>query len=192
MPKNMPTWLIVVLIFVIGFLAYGLLTNSTTEDQKPPAFSEQNGSDAAEANTTNNKDVQVAPDFTLTDLDGNSVSLADFKGKNIFLNFFATWCGSCRAEMPDLEQIFQNYQDDDFIVLAVNIGESPSKVEDYITANNFTFPVLLDQERTVAKTYKVSSIPMSFFINEDGVIEYKHLGLLDYEQMTVLVDRLLQ
>ena len=192
MAKNIPVWLIVALVLILGFFVYGLLSNSTAESQKPPVLDEQSKPDTAESNTPNNGDVPVAPDFTLTDLDGNSITLADFKGKYLILNFFATWCGVCQAEMPELEKIYQDYQGKDLVVLAVNIGEDPDKVKDYLTANNYTLPVAFDQELTTAITYRVSSIPVTFFINEEGLIEGKHSGLIDYEQMAALLDKLLQ
>jgi len=169
---------------------YGLWNNSAAENRKPLVLDEQSNPNAAE--TTPNGDSPVAQDFTLTDLDGNSVSLADYKGKYLILNFFATWCDVCRAEMPDLEKIYRDYQEKGLVVLVVNLGEDPAKIKDYIAANDFTFPVVLDQELTVAGTYKVSAIPASFIINEDGIILGKHLGPIDYEQMAALLDKLLQ
>ena len=119
---------------------------------------------------------QPAPDFKLQNLDGESVSLSDFKGKAVLVNFWATWCGPCRIEMPYLQEIYEEWSEQGLVLLAVNIGESPAKVKDFMEKYNLSFPVLLDAKTTVAREYNVSGIPTTFFIDKDGVIQVKIVG----------------
>jgi peroxiredoxin len=121
-----------------------------------------------------------AIDFTLKDPDGKEISLSDYKGKKVLLNFWATWCNPCKKEMPDLEKIHQSYPD--VAVLAVNI-DSNQDIKGFMTDLKLTFPTVLDVDEKVNKGYNVVSIPTSFFINEKGVIEKKVVGIMEYKQM---------
>lgn len=155
--------------------------NPPASNQTPPT---------AQPPTAPKTDVQVAPDFTLTNLNGEEVSLSDYRGQNVYLNFWASWCPPCRAEMPDMEEIHQEYQDKGLVVLTVNLAESKDTVQKFITANDFTFPVLLDPKNEAAKLYKITSIPVSVFINKDGVIAEKRVGMLTKKQMEELIQSL--
>ena len=106
-----------------------------------------------------------APDFQLDNLRGEAVSLAQFRGKPVLLNFWASWCGPCRQEMPFLQEIYENQelQDTGLVILAVNIGESPATAERFMEAGGFSFPVLLDIDNSVAGKYNVRGIPATFF-----------------------------
>ncbi|GAI00918.1 unnamed protein product, partial [marine sediment metagenome] len=90
-----------------------------------------------------------AKDFTLEDLKRSAVSLRDFEGKVIFLNFWATWCPPCRIEMPAMEKLWQKFKDEDFVILAVDLREAREKVSSFIKENGYTFPVLLDSRGAV-------------------------------------------
>jgi len=139
----------------------------------------------------NTGQIDLAPDFSLTDLDGNTVSLSDYRGqKNVYINFWASWCGPCKLEMPDIEEIHREYEDKDLVVLTVNVGESQNVVEKYINSNGFSFPVLLDPEMAVSKLYKVNSIPVSIFIDKEGKIINQRVGLLTKEQMLSYIEKL--
>jgi len=116
-----------------------------------------------------------APDFQLPNLDGQPASLSDFQGKPVLLNFWAVRCPPCRSEMPFIEGVFVE-ESENLVILAVNIGEAPSTVEDFITSNNFSFPVLLDTEQNVALKYNIRAIPTTFFIDPDGVIQQIKVG----------------
>jgi peroxiredoxin len=133
-----------------------------------------------------------APDFTLTDLQGNNVTLSQYKGKNIYLNFWASWCGPCKDELPDIEKIHQEYKDKDLVVLTVNPGEEKEIVKKFIEDQKYTFPVLLDSKMDVARLYKTNDIPVSLFINKEGTIVFKKVGLMTGEEMKKAVDSLYQ
>lgn len=183
--KKFPIWLMVVLAGLAIFLAAQFFLPDESSTQSPtPAPSGSNGAETSAPNPAAAKtESQVAPPFTLTDLEGKTVSLADYRGKNVYLNFWASWCPPCRAEMPDMERIYQELKDQDFVVLAVNVREDPTTVQQFITTNAFTFPVLLDGKGTVVSSYKVSAIPVSVFINKEGVIVSKQVGTMTYNQM---------
>lgn len=118
-----------------------------------------------------------APDFVLRDVNDNLVRLSDFRGKTVVLNFWATWCAPCRAEMPDLQAIYeQRLPDNDFVVLAVDLEESRGPVEDFIDEFGLTFPVAFDSSGSVARHYGVIGLPDSFFIDSEGIVREVILG----------------
>ncbi|WP_040210459.1 TlpA disulfide reductase family protein [Clostridium polynesiense] len=133
---------------------------------------------------------EAASDFKLKDLSGKEVSLSDFKGKKIFLNFWASWCPPCKAEMPDMEKLYQETKDSDLVILAVNIGEGRPTASKFIKENKLNFPVLLDDTTAIALKYEVASIPTSYFIDKDGNISAKHIGMMSYEKMKSFVDNI--
>ncbi|BCN29563.1 TlpA disulfide reductase family protein [Anaeromicropila herbilytica] len=130
-------------------------------------------------------------DFTLKDLNGNDVKLSDYKGKNVYLNFFATWCPPCREEMPDIEKVYQKYKNKDFVVLAINLGEDRDTVKNFITQNKYNFNVLLDSDQSVATQYNITAIPVSIFINKDGQIVSKKVGAMSGVDMELNIKLLL-
>lgn len=128
----------------------------------------------------------IAPSFTLKDLDGNEVSLGDYKGKKILLNFWASWCPPCRAEMPDMESFYQNYKDKGYVVIAVNAASTEKNSQDapaFVKKNDLTFPVLVDEKGSINARYNVMSLPTSYFIDSDGVIRNKVIGAMSEEHM---------
>jgi thiol-disulfide isomerase/thioredoxin len=131
-----------------------------------------------------------AIDFSLTDLDGNKVSLKDLKGKNVYINFWATWCPWCIKELPDIEKIYQEYKDKDLVVLAVDIGEDKTTVKNFITKNSYYLNVQLETDQSVSQAYGISSIPVSMFIDKDGNIAAKRVGALSEEEMQSYVKQL--
>ena len=118
----------------------------------------------------------VAPDFQLPNLDYEPMSLNELRGKPVVLNFWATWCPPCVDEMPYLQEIHEEYSDKGLILLAINIGESPTTVENFLQNNNLALPVLLDVGGVVAQQYSILRVPTTFFIDGDGVIQEKRIG----------------
>ncbi len=119
---------------------------------------------------------KLAPDFTLNGLDGQEVSLSDLRGKPVLLNFWATWCGPCRIEMPFLQEIYEKWTDKELVLLAVNLHEDPDKVREFVEGAGFSFPVLLTTGNEVPLSYNVRNIPATFFIDADGVIRDIKVG----------------
>jgi thiol-disulfide isomerase/thioredoxin len=118
----------------------------------------------------------LAPDFELKDLDGKTVSLRGLRGRPVLLNFWATWCPPCRAEMPYLQQVFEEWQGKELAVLTIDIGESRATVQNYLQSYNLALPVLLDTKKTVAYKYGFRYVPTTFFIDKDGVIQRMRVG----------------
>jgi thiol-disulfide isomerase/thioredoxin len=117
-----------------------------------------------------------APDFELYDLEGEIHKLSDYKGQPVLLNFWATWCGPCRSEMPHLEEVYEEWKDKGLTFFAVNVGESSTDVTSFLDFFGFNMPVLLDSARTVSRKYGVSGIPTTYFIDEDGIIQKRIVG----------------
>ncbi len=119
-----------------------------------------------------------APDFTLSDAQGEPVSLSDFLGKPVLVNYWASWCPPCKAEMPAMQRVYQDYTQRGFVILAVNATNQ----DDLTSAKNFaaemgiTFPILFDPDGKVGKRYQVSALPTSFFIDPRGVIQEVVIG----------------
>jgi peroxiredoxin len=118
-----------------------------------------------------------APAFTLNDLNGKRVSLADYKGKLILINFWATFCGPCKSEMPSLNNLFLAFKNDGFVVLAVSSDDSEKPVRSFIRDKSIAFPVLMDMDQKVLfDKYRVLGLPTSFLIDRDGLIIAKIMG----------------
>jgi peroxiredoxin len=118
----------------------------------------------------------AAPDFTLQTRDGETIALADLRGPVVLLNFWATWCPPCRAEMPAIQDVYDGYQDQGFTVLAVDVGEGDAQVASFADERGLTFPILMDGDGTVSRRYQVRAMPSTFFIDQDGIIREVTLG----------------
>ncbi len=120
----------------------------------------------------------AAPDFTLETLDGQSVTLSDLRGQAVVVNFWASWCPPCRAEMPAIQDMYADYAGRGLVVLAVNAAsqDTLADTQSFITENNLTFPVLLDTTGSINTLYGVTSLPTTFFIGPDGVINEIVIG----------------
>ena len=119
---------------------------------------------------------EPAPDFTLQNLDGESVSLSDFEGRPVLINFWNTGCPPCRGEMPYLQEVYDERRDTELVLLTINIGQSVSTVEAFLEENNLALPVLLDSDGAVTQRYGMPGIPTTFFIDRDGILRAKVIG----------------
>jgi peroxiredoxin len=121
---------------------------------------------------------QSAPDFTLRTADGRNLRLHEQRGRVVLLNFWATWCGPCRQEMPLLDQLYQKYQGSGFTLLGVNVDDDSRKALQVAKTLGVSFPVLLDADKTVSKLYDLGSMPATVLIDRDGKVRYVHRGYL--------------
>jgi len=141
-------------------------------------------------------------DFEAVDLDGNKVKLSDYKGKIIFLNFWATWCPPCREEMQLMEEVYSEYKDKDVVILAVSPtivelrgGNDSDKAERivkaFVKSNGYTFPFLLDKDNKAWSIYQQRGIPVNYIIDKQGLIRYGFSGAFtSKEQMYLLIDNI--
>ena len=129
---------------------------------------------------------QVAPDFELLSITGNKVKLSDLRGKTVILNFWATWCPPCRAEIPEMQKFYENNKNNNVEILAVNLTNSessPDTVKDFVRDKGMTFNILLDKQGKIGNLYGIITIPTSYIIDKNGIIREKHVGPMSYETM---------
>jgi peroxiredoxin len=132
-----------------------------------------------------------AEDFRLTDLDGKSQSLSQYRGKIVLVNFWATWCKPCTTEMPAMQTSFDKLRDKGFVVLAINELEDDAKVREHLKQYGHTFPVLMDRDNKVANQFGVFGLPVSVFIDQEGrVQEYIKGGLLTEQKIDDVVAKI--
>lgn len=126
---------------------------------------------------------QPAPDFALQTLDARTVDVTSLRGNVVLINFWATWCGPCRLEMPVFQQYHERYGDR-LKILAVNADETPEEVRAFVDELGFTFDVLLDPGQQVGDLYRVRVFPTTFLVDEEGTVRVQHLGIMDESQLT--------
>lgn len=117
----------------------------------------------------------------LVSVDGKEYSLSDFRGKKVLINFFATWCPPCRAEIPDFERFHR--ENKDVVLIGINIQEDKATVEEFLSSMGVTYPVLLDRDGKVSAQFGIEGIPTTFLIDENGRIIAKNVGMMTYDQL---------
>ncbi len=163
------------LLFLIGLLLVFML-------QKRP------GSDMVSI-----EEGKSAPDFMVKGLQGNDVRLSDYRGRLVFLNFWATWCPPCREEMPSIEDLYRSMQGRPFQILAVSIDDDPSQVVGFRQFAGYTFPMFMDKEQKAATIYRTTGVPETYLIGPDGTLLYKIIGPRDWTdpKITKVFDQIL-
>jgi peroxiredoxin len=117
-----------------------------------------------------------APDFTLKSLDGANLRLEEYRGQVVLINFWASWCGPCRQEMPVLDRLHQRYADTGFAVLGVNVEGDAAPARELLAKVPVTFPVLIDEGQKVSELYDLEAMPSTVVIDRDGVVRFVHRG----------------
>lgn len=117
-----------------------------------------------------------APDFTLKSLEGSNLRLEEYRGQVVLINFWASWCGPCRQEMPLLDRLHHRYEDTGFAVLGVNVEGEEAPAREIVDRTNVTFPILIDDGQKVSEMYNLQAMPSTVVIDRDGVVRYIHLG----------------
>jgi thiol-disulfide isomerase/thioredoxin len=141
--------------------------------------------------TVDGKPAQARTQAQIPLLDGSTVNLDDYRGQVVLLNFWATWCPPCRAEMPELDAYYRQHRDDGFVLIAVNAGESAELARSFIEANGFSFPVGLDLNGDLTDEFGITGLPVSIVIDADGAIQYRHSGMISREVLDAQVTPLL-
>ncbi|MGE0544278.1 MAG: redoxin domain-containing protein [Dehalococcoidia bacterium] len=132
-----------------------------------------------------------APSLQLTTLNDEEVSLSDYLGRIVILNFWATWCEPCREEMPLFEQAQQHYGADVLVILAVNVREGAGTVRPFVERFALTYPILLDERGSVARRYRVRSFPTTYIIGRDGTVQGRRVGAYTHRILFGRIDQLL-
>ncbi len=125
-----------------------------------------------------------APDFTLKSVAGPNLRLQEQRGQVVMINFWATWCGPCRLEMPHLNRIYDKYRSTGFVLLGVNIDDDPRAAADLAAKLGLRFPVLLDTDKKVSRVYDMSAMPATLLVDRDGRVRYIHRGYRDGVEKT--------
>lgn len=122
-----------------------------------------------------------APDFTLPDLAGKKRRLAEFRGQVVLMNFWATWCAPCRAEMPAMERLYQELKGEGFTIVAVNFAETAAQVAPFAEELRLHFPILLDQEGQVSRLYRAFSLPTTYLLDRHGTVVGRAVGPREWD-----------
>lgn len=182
-------------IAIIAILAVIVVVNILQDSKEkqeakkvPESFSA--GMEMPEPDSGGLEPGDVPPDFELKTMDGKTARLSDYKGKKVLLNFWATWCPPCRAEMPHMERFYeQKAKEHNMEILAVNLtasergGNKMKSIQNFSDSFELTFPILLDEEGDIGSKYQVIAIPTSYFIDTEGIIHQKITGPMDEEMM---------
>jgi peroxiredoxin len=157
------TWLGLGMVLILGGLAGLYLTNQANAPEVAAGESR----------------ADLAPDFSLVSLDDETLNLSDYRGQYVLVNFWATWCPPCRAELPDLVSYYHAYAEDGFVLLGVNEQEPASVASTFLQAQGLDFPVVLDSTGMVMNSYGASGLPSSFLINPEGQIVRMWTGMVN-------------
>ena len=179
----------IITALVVGAMIV-LMVKSNIENTEPIT-----GVDQALAADNGIEKGDLPPDFELETLSGETVKLSDLKGKKVMLNFWASWCGPCKAEMPHMENYYKKNKDSENVeIIAVNLTKQERKglesVEQFVDAHGLTFPIPLDKDGKVMDAYKVLSIPTTFMLNTDGTIAQKIIAPMDEKTLKGLIENL--
>lgn len=193
--KNMNKTILVVilaLVLIFGIMLYVFDYNGQENEVEDNNLETDNNKDDVEQ-TNDLLPIEIgakAPDFTLENLNGEKLSLEDYRGKNVLINFWTTWCRFCVKEMPDFQKFYDEYKDNDFTILAVNLGETKSKITEFMEQNGYNFPVLLDTNGEVGVSYMVSGIPASYIVDKEGIIRTIKVGPISYSEIKQIIEGL--
>lgn len=162
---------IIILVLVVILGGYAIGTSVFRGDGKP-------------------KEGSKAPSFQLLGLDGQNHTLDEYKGKAVVLNFWGSWCPPCVKEMPALQTQWEKWRDQGVVVVGVNVGEDQMVVENFVKLVGIDFPIVMDPNRNAVRSYGISPMPTTFFINSKGKVDKIHIGQLDLNTLDVEIGKL--
>ncbi|GEL76286.1 redoxin domain-containing protein [Tenuibacillus multivorans] len=180
-----------IILSLISIIVFNTMTAEEDQAERDGAvFVTPEGSDV---DTSGIKVGEVAPNFKLTTLDGETVQLSDFRGKKVFINFWATWCAPCKAEMPHMQDFYEQYSDEVEVIAVNATGQERNKndVETFVKDYGLTFPIPLDETTEVTAMYQAVSFPTTFFINTEGDVQLQRkVGPMTFEEMEKKMNQL--
>ena len=185
--KNKKTLWIILLVFVLligsAYILYDRLGRQVTPDQLAV---QQTQSETESVQDSTQPRGTKAPDFTVYDKDGNQVQLSDYMGKPIVLNFWASWCGPCRSEMPDFQEKYLELGGEiHFLMINMTDGtrETVNSASEFLAQQGYTFPVFYDTKTDAAYTYGAYSLPTTYFIDAEGYVRAQAMGAIDAQTL---------
>ncbi|WP_373895218.1 TlpA family protein disulfide reductase [Virgibacillus natechei] len=187
----------ILVIVVVGMFGWAVYDFTSSTDETSTEENNSSGGGAITSPTPDGEEDQVeesddevgistgqiAPDFQLNTIEGETVHLSDYRGQRVILNFWATWCPPCRAEIPDFQKLYDN---EDVEILAVDLTETEESIEDvrsFVEEFEMTFPVLMDEKSDVANMYQIMAYPTSYMIDSSGRIQFIAMGAMNYDLM---------
>jgi cytochrome c biogenesis protein CcmG/thiol:disulfide interchange protein DsbE len=165
-------FVVVVVVALVLMLGYGLASKG--------------------GNTGNSLLAREAPDFTLELFDGNTLTLSDLRGQPVVVNFWASWCATCREEAPDLEKVWRDYKDRGVVFVGVNVSDARQDALDYIEEFDITYGNGPDPGKRIYDTYGITGFPETFFVSREGVVVRKYVGPLDEQTLAGFVEEVLR
>ena len=185
-------FLIAFIIFAVIMGAIAIIITSNLNEANDADVEHSKNTD--EATDATDRQKELAPDIEMVDRDGNRIKLSDMRGKPVVLNFWASWCGPCKSEMPDFEEAYKEYGDD-ITFMIVNLTDGKNETVDtaqaFIDSQGYTFPVYFDTDSNGAAAYGVSSIPVTYFIDAQGYLVAYGRGALNGETLKSGIDMLI-
>ncbi|WP_143414487.1 TlpA disulfide reductase family protein [Halobacillus massiliensis] len=187
-----------ILLVLIGLIVWEAMPEKENSNELPEYnVSDSTGQEGTAITPPNAEEGlsvgEHAPDVELQTMEGEAVKLSDLRGKKVILNFWATWCPPCKEEMPEMEKFHQEYSDE-VEVIAVNVTGSENEPEDvynYVTSNNYTFPIWMDYQLEANDAFQIISIPTTYFIGTDGRVQQpRKVGPMTYDFMVEMKEAL--
>lgn len=169
------------ILFLIGLVIWGVFD-----------YMSKNANEKEETDAKQEEAVNLAPQFTLKTIDGEEVSLSDYKGKKVIINIFGTWCPPCRAEMPEMQKFYEDNKNE-VVILALNQIDTEKNIQvvkQFTEYYALTFPILIDDRGVAATKYKFQYFPTSYFINTKGEVEMKIDGPMDYKMLETIIKKM--
>lgn len=170
-------WIPIAVLAIVLIMATGMWK---MDKLRQPPLKRFDPAQAAKQEAPSKMEGKLAPDFALTTLDGKSMRLADYRGKIVFLNIWASWCAPCRDEMPSMQKLHDHFKGQDFAMLTITIDKERDKAEAMLKELNLTFPAAMDPEQTVAAQYQITGVPETFLIDKNGVVMHHLIGPGDW------------